>query len=576
MHQKKNADMHYKDLLTHPYYRLLVRNMVVVIIVVSITPMLLVGGVLLDQFYNSYRKKIYDHLKELNQKHTQNIDKFLEEKLGDLRLVADRNRFDKLSDEAFLSHMLALLRQDLSAVFTDLGVINAQGRQISYAGPFKLTNANYAEAEWFKRAITSHIFISDVFLGLRGLPHFIIAVRYKWQGEYMILRATVDFAAFNTLVENLRIGKTGFAFILNRSGELQTKPYFDFVPEKGLYGYFLDFENKYPGQVQIVERSVKYGNDKIYAASFLKNGDWLLVYQQDTDDAFSELNTTKNISILIMIAGSLIIIAVAFISSNKMVKRIARSDREKEIMTQQVIETGKLASVGELAAGIAHEINNPVAIMVEEAGWIGDLLEEEDLKENKNREEFERALNQIKTQGKRCKEITHKLLSFARKTDPRIHDVQINDLIEEMARLPAQRAKYSNVVIETKYANDLPSIQVSESELQQVFLNLLNNAIDAMEKKGGTVIITTQKEDRNILISVADNGTGIPELNLARIFDPFFSTKPVGKGSGLGLSICYGIIEKMGGSIEAKSVVNEGTTFYIRIPMAEDKDGNRK
>ncbi len=571
MHKKKNADGRYKKLLKQPYYRLLIRNMVLVIIVVSITPMLLVGGILLNHFYNSYRIKIYAHLKELNQKHTQNIDKFLEEKLGNLRLVADTNRFDKLSDEAFLSDMLALLRQNLSAVFTDLGVINAQGRQIAYAGPFKLTNADYAEAEWFKQAITSPFFISDVFLGLRGLPHFIIAVRYKWLGEYVILRATVDFAAFNNLVGNLRIGKTGFAFILNKSGELQTKPYFDFVPEEGHYGYFLDFEKKYPGQVQIVERSARSGKDKIYAASFLKNGDWLLVYQQDTDDAFSELNRTKNIAMLIMITGSMVIIAVGFISSTKMVKRIEKADKEKELMNQQVIETGKLASIGELAAGIAHEINNPVAIMVEEAGWIGDLLEEEDFKEGENLDEFKRALNQIKSQGIRCKEITHKLLSFSRKTDPKVQDVQINDLIKEMVELSAQKAKYSNVVVNTNLAKDLPSIQMSESELQQVFLNLLNNAIDAMEKTGGTIQITSQKENNNILISVADNGPGIPRANLARIFDPFFSTKPVGKGTGLGLSICYGIIKKMGGSIGVKSVIDAGTTFHVRIPLPDDQ-----
>ncbi|UCH22266.1 MAG: GHKL domain-containing protein [Deltaproteobacteria bacterium] len=568
--------MRRNDRSTNPYYRSLIRNMVLIIILVSITPMLLVGGVFLDQFYHSYRNKIYDHLKELTQKHIQNIDGFLQEKLSDLRLMADTNSFDKLSDETFLAEILALLGHEYHAVFTDLGVINAQGRQIAYAGPFKLANVMYSESEWFKKAITSQYFISDVFLGLRGLPHFIIAVRQKWRGDYVILRATVDFAAFNNLVEKLRIGKTGFAFILNKNGELQTKPYFDFVPRKGCYGYFLDFEKKFPGQVQIVERSVETGNHKIYAASFLKNGDWLLVYQQDIDDAFSELNRTKNIAILIMITGSLVIIAVAFISSKKMVQRIEKADKEKELMNQQVIETGKLASIGELAAGIAHEINNPVAIMVEEAGWIRDLLEEEDFKEGENLDEFQRALNQIKTQGIRCKEITHKLLSFARKTDPKVHDVQINDLIEQMVELSAQKAKYSNVVVNTNLKKDLPPIQMPESELQQVFLNLLNNAIDAMEKTGGTIQITSHKENNNVLISVADNGPGIPRANLARIFDPFFSTKPVGKGTGLGLSICYGIIKKMGGSISVKSVIDVGTIFHVRIPIPDGQKRNNE
>jgi len=241
-----------------------------------------------------------------------------------------------------------------------------------------------------------------------------------------------------------------------------------------------------------------------------------------------------------------------------------------------MIETGKLATVGELAAGIAHEINNPVAIMVEEAGWIEDLMEEEDFKEGENLGEFERALRQIRTQGQRCKEITHKLLSFARKTDPRVHEIQLNALVEEMVSLSAQKAKYANVVLETQLDENLPAIHVSESEMQQVFLNLINNATDAMEKTGGTIRVTTGIEGDDIIISISDNGPGIPKANLDRIFNPFYTTKSVGKGTGLGLSICHGIIKKIGGEIKVESEVDVGTTFIVRIPLGKkDTDDSR-
>jgi two-component system NtrC family sensor kinase len=245
-------------------------------------------------------------------------------------------------------------------------------------------------------------------------------------------------------------------------------------------------------------------------------------------------------------------------------------------MDEKMIETGKLASIGELAAGIAHEINNPVAIMVEEAGWIGDLLEEEEFKEGKNLDEFQRALSQIRTQGHRCKEITHKLLSFARKTDTRIQDIQLNDLIQEVVRLSEQRAKYAKVPIEMKLDNRLPALKASESEMQQVFLNLINNALDAMDQKGGKILIITKqvegqdKGGKEIVIEVADTGPGIPSANLNKIFDPFFTTKAVGKGTGLGLSICYGIVNKMGGDITVQSEVGQGTTFYIRLPLIKE------
>ncbi|MFO7600292.1 MAG: ATP-binding protein, partial [Candidatus Desulfacyla sp.] len=184
---------------------------------------------------------------------------------------------------------------------------------------------------------------------------------------------------------------------------------------------------------------------------------------------------------------------------------------------------------------------------------------------------FRRALAQINTQGKRCKEITHKLLSFARKTDERVQEFDIDEVIEDIVALSAQRAKYSNVVVKLNLTDDLPKVRLSQAELQQVLLNLINNSLDAMEKQGGTLEISSraEEEEGNLVIEVKDNGPGIPAVNLERIFDPFFTTKPVGKGTGLGLSICYGIVKKLGGEIEVSSTVGVGTTFRIKMPLAK-------
>ena len=387
-----------------------------------------------------------------------------------------------------------------------------------------------------------------------------------------IIRATIDFVAFNNLVERIRIGATGFAFILNRNGELQTQTTPENLPQKGPYRDFLGIRQEEGTKVHIVEKMDASGQMNIYVAAFLKNGDWLLVYQQRAYDAFSDLRRTQNIAIVIIMIGGIGIVTMALLLSRRMISRMAQADRDKEMMDKQVIETGKLASIGELAAGIAHEINNPVAIMVEEAGWIEDLLEEEDLKEGKNLEEFQRALKQIRVQGHRCKDITHNLLSFARKTDGKVKKLQLNALIEEMVRLSGQRAKFGNVAIETDLKVDLPLVEASEIELQQVFLNLINNALDAMEKGGGTLKITThvksEEKFHGVVVDITDSGPGIPKVNLPKIFDPFFTTKPVGKGTGLGLSICYGIINKMGGEISVDSILGEGTTFHLHFPLS--------
>ena len=553
------------------YIRSLHRNIILIIIIVSVIPLILVSSTIYYQFRTSYHEKVFDHLRELVHSHSRNIDYYLQEKLGDITSLTAGYGRDKLEDESFLQERLFILQKNFGKDFVDLGVINADGMQTAYAGPFKLAKADYADADWFRKSIQSKIFISDVFLGLRGLPHFIIAVRNSHQEGDWILRATVDFVRFTNLVENIRLGETGFAFILNKRGELQTtpilRPSIEVDASKAIYNGFLAQSPTISGEPQVSVKSDSNQNKNIYIAAPIKNGDWLLVYQQRMADAFADLSKTFLLTTVLMFFGLVAIIIMALTLSSAVVRRVARADSEKQLMSKKVVEASKLASVGELAAGIAHEINNPVAIMVEEAGWMGDLMEDVVFDKSEDRSEFERSIKQIQTQGKRCKEITHKLLSFARQTDSTAQDVKIETVIEEMVALSSQRTKYSLVQINTEVAQNLPSIRASVSELQQVFFNLINNAIDAMENQGGTLTISCKQQNSFIVIKVSDTGKGIPEANLDRIFDPFFTTKPVGKGTGLGLSICYGIIEKMGGKIDVQSKVGSGTTFLIYLPL---------
>jgi two-component system NtrC family sensor kinase len=558
-----------KEKNTH-YYQSLSRNMILSAIIVSFAPMLLVIGILLYQFQASYYEKTYAHLNELVQKHKQNIDTFLNEKLANIRFIVMTKPFETLNDDEFLQKKLQFLRNDYGNVFVDLGIVEASGMQAAYAGPLKLGNANYKDAEWFKNAWQADSYISDVFLGLRGTPHFIVAVKQTEGGREFLLRATIDFMAFNSLVQNLRLGRTGYAFILNREGKYQTQPAMDIPPDPDGFEFFWSAVEKTKNKILITQWTDETGVDNLYGVGSLKNGQWLLIVKQQTADAFSDLRRMRTLAFIIFILGAGGIVFMASYTTRRMVRRIRRADQEKEGMNQQIIETGKMASIGELAAGIAHEINNPVAIMVEEAGWIGDLLEEEEFSDSENLDEFKRALTQINTQGRRCKEITHKLLSFARKTDSTVKDVQLNDIVTEIVDLSAQMAKYNKVTIETSLQKTLPYITISPSEIQQVLLNLINNALDAMEKTGGTINISTkisEIEPGHIVIVVEDNGPGIPDANLPRLFDPFFTTKPVGKGTGLGLSICYGIINKMGGKIDVQSEVGKGTRFRIWIPF---------
>jgi two-component system, NtrC family, sensor kinase len=559
-------------------YKISARNMAVQMIAISFVPLILILLIIGYEFQTSYKEKAVAYLKELVLKHQKTIDLFLNERLSYLQVLAGSYSYQQLRDEEFLAQKLSVLQSSYSGVFVDIGVVDEKGIQIAYAGAFKLGKADYSHAEWFKQAMEKPYFISDVFLGLRNQPHFIITVKQSTPNEGdWILRATIDFEKFNAFVEQVSVGQTGSAFIINRKGELQTKP----NPESPLQKNFLmDLLT----EITLAEKSgnrpinvgeIKYQeNDFIYVTTLLKNGEWLLVYQQAKSDAFASLYRAQKISLIIFLLGGMAIIWVVLLIYKRETSYIDHLREERMVMNEQVIEAGKLASLGELAAGIAHEINNPLAIMLEEGGWIDDLISEEPFCQGENYDEIKRALKQIRTQGDRCKEITHKLLSFARRTDPVARKIQVNELIEEIIGISEQRSKFSSIKIIKHLAPDLPEVMASPSEMQQVFLNLLNNSIDAIDAAGGhggTIEITSRAEGNAVIIDVADTGQGIPEAILSRIFDPFFTTKPVGKGTGLGLSICLGIIKKIGGKLTVKSIVGEGTTFHIHLPLNENE-----
>ncbi len=560
--------------------------MTLIVVLVSFTPLVLIAGLIGYYVEVSYREKVIARLQELVERHRQNINSYLDEKLSYIKVMADSYTYDELTGEAFLENKLVILQNAYSGVFVDLGVVNSAGIQISNAGNLKLLMADYSKAQWFREAMNRDYYVSDVFPGLRRTPHFIISVKKRRGDTEWLLRATIDFAAFNSLVESIHIGKTGSAFIVNSAGDYQTRPRTELMSDmSGLlrrtpWARTKETESDAPVSSSVreietfssgrnaVSGVVRYQNRNIlYILMPLKAGDWTLAYEQVEGDAFSEISSARVLVLAIFVFGSLAIVLVALFFSRKMIRQIEKADREKEMMNEQVIEAGKMASIGELATGIAHEINNPVAIMVEEAGWMEDLLDEQGLKESQNVEEFRRSLKQISLQGVRCKEITHKLLSFARKTDPVHHEIQVNDTIEESLSICEQRSKFSNIRIQTDLDRNLPDISASPTELQQVFMNLINNAIDAMGSGGGLLEIRSGVEGDKAVVDVEDTGHGISKEVVSRMFEPFFTTKPVGKGTGLGLSICYGIIKKLGGHLTVDSSVGLGTTFHVYIPI---------
>jgi len=543
------------------------RKILISILLAACIPLLIVSSFILLQFKQAYESRTESHLEELVRKHTQNIDTFLQERLANVLEVVWRTSLNELSTSATLAAVLDELQRVYGRRFVDMGVVSPDGVQVAYAGPFQLEKVSYAQAPWFQAALELETTISDVFLGTRGFPHFIVTVRKRDRGRNWIVRATIDFGAFQELVQNISIGTTGFAYIINEQGTLQTHS--RQIPES-YQGFLTGLARGETDAVRVFQARLPNGPEAVLAVAPLKDGDWLFIFQQHAREVFSELNKSIVISLVLILAGTGGIVSTAVILSSKMITRIRKVNAEKEALNAQMVEAGKMAAIGELAAGIAHEINNPVAIMVEEAGWVEDLLQEEALSSEYNEQEIRSALREIAVQGQRSKDITHKLLSFARKTDSAEEEIDLGELLNEILGVSSRQAQYSSVAITAQVEKGLPRVKASPSELQQVFLNLIKNAVDAMEKEGGELFIHFWSDEDWITLEFRDTGPGIPQEDLKRIFEPFYTTKPVGKGTGIGLSICYGIISRMGGQIEAESEKGQGTLIRIRLPRSSD------
>jgi len=259
------------------------------------------------------------------------------------------------------------------------------------------------------------------------------------------------------------------------------------------------------------------------------------------------------------------VLFLAACSARGLMSSLSRAEEAKNSLTAQLIQSQKLAAVGELSAGIAHEINNPIAIIAQETEWAAHLLSEAEKQPTPDFAEVRDSLREIRSQVDRCKNITHKLLDFARKREPVLQDVDVARLVDDMARLVDKEASYKNVTLTRDLPEDLPTLRTDAPLLRQVVLNLMTNALHAVEK-GGAISVTAQAADAHMDISITDNGCGIPPENLDKIFNPFFSTKPPGQGTGLGLSLCHNLVQGMGGAILVDSIVGQGTTFTVRLP----------
>ena len=228
-----------------------------------------------------------------------------------------------------------------------------------------------------------------------------------------------------------------------------------------------------------------------------------------------------------------------------------------------------MAAIGQLAGGVAHELNNPLTGVLIYAKRLFKKVDDSTLRDNAALRDFPESLRLINEAALRCKDITDSLLTFSRQAGLEFAPLDVNEVIENTLTLIKSQLKSYRITLVQEWQPDLPPVVGNANQLQQVFTNLIINAQQAMPDRGELTIVTSCVDGQFVRVRFSDTGCGIPEENLDRIFEPFFTTRPVGQGTGLGLSVSYGIIEAHGGFIEVESKVGVGSTFTVRLPVGK-------
>ena len=497
------------------------------------------------------------------------ISFFLSERKSALSFIVQDNSFEALSNPERLEIILENLKESFGGGFIDLGLIDSSGNQRSYVGPYELEGINYRDQEWYKQVMDHGVYISDVFLGYRKVPHMVIAVkRAMTDGSFCILRAAIGVAPFEELLSNLELGGMGDAFMINHEGILQTPSRY--------HGKTLDRLSlgipSYSPKTEVYEGISADGSEVVIGYRFIDDTPFILMVVKNKRELMKPWFSTRLELIAFLLISVTVILTVILGTATFMVKKIKIADKRRVMSLHEVEYASKMASIGRLAASVAHEINNPLAIINEKAGLIKDLFTYKD--QYAQDPKLYKLVDGILRSVKRAGTITRRLLTFARNLQAEMEPIVLRDIIEEVLNFLRSESELKEIAIDLDLSEDIPVFESDRGKLQQIFLNIINNAFAALSDGGYLRIRGKRKGDNAVSIDFEDNGPGISQENLEHVFEPFFSTTTGKGGTGLGLSITYNLIRELGGKIVVESELGKGTSFTVTLPLnTKERDG---
>ena len=535
-----------------PYFRRLFNSIVVALLAASFIPLLVIGGGMYYHTVSILEQKTLAALDTEISEHRETIDHFLTERTIDLKNLSGILGFEYLTAPGNLRKVFDILQQQLPC-FTDIGVVDDQGRHRAYVGPYDLLSKNYKETPWFKMIAQKDFYISDVFLGFRKEPHFIIAAKQTTNEGFWILRATVDTDYFERLVAEVLSKRDGDAYIVNKDGILQTTPRWGGkIMAQSDVKYVEPFEG-----VRLEDRG-----GKIIMMAWLERVPWLCVAEFKREDIYSPLRNVRTVGIFVFVLGAMLIVLTVFLTTNYLFSRLETKRRNIRFLDHQLQHSNRIASSMKLASSFIREINDTLSNIDLTITWADDLAQS-DLSAEESKKELRESLNQVKSEVIRARRTTDKFIKAMQSALPIIRDVKVDAILDEILELLDRELHFNRITLKREYQDPLPPVQSDPSQLRQVFQNLIMNAVTAIGKDGA-ITVTAQGSEERVSVSFADTGPGIPKERLEKIFEPLFTSNQ--DGTGLGLSIGAAILKKLGGNISVKSEMGKGAVFTVEIP----------
>jgi len=536
----------------YPYFRRLWNTTVLTLLAAAFIPFFFIGAVIYTYTTVLLKQQTLVMLENAVQQQKTAIDQFFDARIQALQLISGNLSAERLSQPDVLTGVLQSL-STRAPYFVDLSIIDHHGRHLAYTGPFDLMSRNYQNSDWYMRIMTRKVFVSDLFLGFRNIPHAVIAVKSAPDQGGWILRGTLNAAYVDAIAGRIAQVQKGDAFLINKNGIYQTTPKKEggIMTSSGIHD---------PVRHQGV--AIEELNGRLRLSAWLDTVDWISVVEIDKKDAFAAIYRLRSLVIYIFVLSAIMMFLAVLLTTNYLITRLESKRRRLQHLDEQLRHASRVATAAGLYKGAFARVKDGLSNIDVAAGLIGEALNKTPAVVD-GAPEFQNSVQQIQEQTQATRRIIDACMRFDAYAHPVIADIRIDVLLNDLIELNDWEIRHKQVNVIRKLPPDDVVIRSDPAAVRHVLQCLLQNALEAVDAAGEITLAPAVEED-GIRIIVADSGPGIAPADQERIFEALFTTQS--GHAGLGLAVARSIVEKLGGELTVDGRPGKGAAFTLYLP----------